>query len=179
MKHFSSLRGRKGLFKRICAESTYEHADIIFHDAFFVSEHMSKNLLTSIKWQFIFAIGASTALSAQLENSIQDWKKSSDDFRRLNSDVFFVHWSVAVTKLLYEKYSKPHRILDSARIVSNLYKLDQFILTFDSQLLTASKPVRASVFSAFVFSQACKIIATTRIHALHKYLTIYSVRRAG
>ena len=30
MKHFSNLRGRKGLFERICAESTYEHADISF-----------------------------------------------------------------------------------------------------------------------------------------------------
>ena len=82
-------------------------------------------------------------------------KKSSDDFQELEFRRFLCILSVAVKKLLYEKYSKPHRTLDSARIVSNLYKLDQFILTFDSQLLTASKPVRASVFSAFVFSQAC------------------------
>ena len=62
-------------------------------------------------------------------------KRSSDDFRQLNSDVFLVRsLSVAVTKTAVLKtYKMPYMTLDSVRIVSNLYKLDQFIVTFDSQ----------------------------------------------
>ena len=72
---------------------------------------MTKNLLTSIKWQFIFAIGALRALSAQLENDIQE-RGRLNDFRQLNSEVFLVRLR---RNFCMKTYKKPCMTLASAR----------------------------------------------------------------
>ena len=65
------------------------------------------------------------------------WWFPANEFQR-----FLCILSVVVTKLLYEKYSKPHMTLESVRIVSNLYKLDQtFRCLFSRRLAKLLQPL--------------------------------------